>query len=100
MTRPTKKPARPLLRNKHLEVRLNAVRMNLIECAAALKHQTVAEFAAGSVLEAARRAVAGHQHVALSRRDSKAFVQALTDRPPVNDRLRDTVRRYREATGI
>ena len=32
--------------------------------------------------------------------DQKVFVEALTNSRPVNDRLRDTVRRYRQATGV
>ena len=40
-----------------------------------------------------------NQQIELSVRDSRAFVDALLDSRPVNDRLRETVRRYREATG-
>ena len=36
----------------------------------------------------------------LSLNDRKVFVEALISARLVNDRLRDTVRRYREATGI
>ena len=36
----------------------------------------------------------------LSVNDRKVFVEALTNPRPVNDRLRDTVRRYRQATGV
>jgi uncharacterized protein (DUF1778 family) len=39
------------------------------------------------------------QQIELSVRDSQAFVDALLIPKPVNDRLRETVRRYREATG-
>ncbi len=33
-------------------------------------------------------------------RDSEAFVDALLNPKPVNERLRDTVRRYREMSGM
>jgi hypothetical protein len=36
---------------------------------------------------------------ALSTRDSEVFADALLNPSPVNDRLRDTIRRYREAFG-
>ncbi|WP_372056207.1 hypothetical protein P7L74_11085 [Tistrella mobilis] len=36
----------------------------------------------------------------LSLRDGEAFVRALTEPQPVNDRLMDTIRRYRQRTGI
>jgi Protein of unknown function (DUF1778) len=41
-----------------------------------------------------------HQQIELSVRDSRAFVDALSNPKPVNDRLRETVRRYREATDV
>lgn len=36
----------------------------------------------------------GQQTITLSDRDSQAFARALTMPAPVNDRLRETVRRY------
>ena len=53
-----------------------------------------------SVQDAARRAIEEHQQFELSVRDSQAFVDALLNPRPVNERLRDTVRRYREAIGV
>ena len=50
--------------------------------------------------DAARRAIEEHQQLLLSVRDSEAFVDALLNPKPVNDRLRDTVRRYRERTRV
>jgi uncharacterized protein (DUF1778 family) len=79
---------------------LNAAQRNAVECAAALKNLAVADFVARSALEAARRAIKGQRQTVLSPRDTETFVQALTDAPPVNSRLRDTVRRYRARTGI
>jgi uncharacterized protein (DUF1778 family) len=37
---------------------------------------------------------------ALSARDSEAFVYALLSPQPLNDRLRETIRRYREWTQL
>jgi uncharacterized protein (DUF1778 family) len=53
---------------------------------------------ADSVKDAARRTIEAHQPLELSVRDSEAFVQALLNRRPVNDRLHDTVGRYRATT--
>ncbi|HXW27058.1 MAG TPA: DUF1778 domain-containing protein [Xanthobacteraceae bacterium] len=47
-----------------------------------------------------RRQIAERQQLELSVRDSWAFVEELLNSKPVNDRLRETVRRYREATGV
>lgn len=70
------------------------------EQAAALQGRTVTDFVLTSVEDAARRALQEHQHLALSARDGQAFAHALMTPQPVNDRLRDTVRRYRLRAGV
>jgi len=97
MTKPATKPRRT--RAERLEARMTAEQKTLVEHAAALQGRTVTDFVLTSVQDAARRAIAEHQLLALSVRDSRAFVEALLNPVPINDRLRDTVRRYREATG-
>jgi len=87
-------------RGERLEARITADQKSLIEHAAALQGRTVTDFVLSSVQEAARRAIEEHQRLDLSVRDSRAFVDALVNPKPVNDRLRETVRRYRQATGI
>jgi uncharacterized protein (DUF1778 family) len=83
---------------QRLEMRVTSERKRLIERAAALQGRTVADFLLTSVREAARRAIEAHEPLALSVRDSQAFVEALLDPKPVNDRLGETVRRCRETT--
>jgi uncharacterized protein (DUF1778 family) len=97
---PRTKPPRSRVRGERLEARVTADQKNLIEYAAALEGRTVTDFVLTSVQDAARRAIEEHQHIELSVRDSQAFVEALLKPRPVNDRLRDTVRRYRRATGV
>jgi uncharacterized protein (DUF1778 family) len=87
-------------RAERLEARVTAEQKSLIERAAAVQGRTVTDFVLTSVQDAARRAIAEHQQLALSVRDSEAFVDALLNPKPVNDRLRDTVRRYRERAGV
>jgi len=99
MAEPVLKPVRGRTRSERLEARVTTEQKNLIEHAAALQGRTVTDFVLTSVQDAARRAIEDHQRLDLSVRDSQAFVEALLNPPPVNDRLRDTVRRYREATG-
>lgn len=94
------KSARGRTRGQRLEARVTAEQKMLIEHAAALQGRTVTDFVLTSVQDAARRAIEELQQFELSVRDSHAFVDALLNPKPVNDRLRDTVRRYREATGI
>ena len=87
-------------RTERLEARVTAEQKSLIERAAALQGRTLTDFVLTSVQDAARRAIEEHHRLALSVRDSEAFVDALMNPQPVNDRLRDTVRRYREKAGV
>lgn len=94
------KPASGRMRAERLEARVTAEQKSLIEHAAALQGRTVTDFVLTSAQDAARRAIEEHLQIALSIRDSEAFVAALLNPQPVNDRLRETVRRYRERAGI
>jgi uncharacterized protein (DUF1778 family) len=95
-----KKVTRSRVRGERLETRVTADQKSLIERAAALQGRSVTDFVLTSVQEAARRAIEEHQRLDLSLRDSRAFVEALVNPAPVNSRLRETVRRYREKTGL
>lgn len=92
-------PAGGRVRAERLEARVSAEQKRLIERAAALQGRSVTDFVLASVQEAALRAIEDHGRLSLSVRDSEAFVHALLSPEPVNDRLRDTVRRYREIVG-
>jgi len=85
---------------ERLEVCVTAEQKSLIEQAAALQGRSSADFMLNKVQDAARRAIEEHNRLAFSVRDSEAFVEALLNPKPVNDRLRDTVRRYGERAGI
>ncbi|MGH7103012.1 MAG: DUF1778 domain-containing protein [Acetobacteraceae bacterium] len=87
-------------RAERLEARVSSEQKRLIERAAALQGRTVTDFVLTSVQDAARRAIEEHNQLALSVRDSETFVDALLNPGRVNDRLRDTVRRYRERGGV
>ena len=100
MAEPAIQPPRGRVRGERLETRLTADQKSLIERAAALQGRTVTDFVLSSVQEAARRAIEEHQRLDLSVSDSEAFVEALLNPQPVNDRLRDTVRRYRQITAV
>ena len=100
MAKPGMQSTRGRVRGERLETRVTAELKSLIERAAALQGRTLTDFVLTSVQEAARRAIEEHQRLELSIRDSEAFVEALLNPRPVNDRLRDTVGRYRRATGV
>jgi uncharacterized protein (DUF1778 family) len=100
MVRAIPKAIRSRVRGERLETRVTAEQKNLIERAAALQGRTVTDFVLTSVQDAAKRAIEEHSQLALSVRDSEAFVDALLKPKSVNERLRDTVRRYRERAGV
>ena len=81
------------IRAERLEARVTAEQKRLIEQAAALQGRSLTDFVTTSVQDAARRAIDEHSRLALSVRDSAAFVDALLHPKRVNDRLHDTVRR-------
>jgi len=88
------------IRAERLEARVTAEQKDLIERAATLQGRTVTDFVLTSVQDAARRAIEEHHQLALSVRDSETFIDALLNPKPVNNRLRDTIRRYRERSGV
>jgi uncharacterized protein (DUF1778 family) len=98
MSATAQKPTRA--RAERLEARVTTAQKSLIEHAASLQGRSVTDFVLASVQEAAKRAIEEHQSLQLSVRDSQFFVDALLNPPPVNGRLRETVLKYREATGI
>jgi uncharacterized protein (DUF1778 family) len=100
MAKAVSRSARGRTRAARLEARVTAEQKRLIERAAALQGRTVTDFVLTNVQDAARRAIDEHDRIELSVRDSEAFVDALLNHKPVNDRLRDTVRRYRARAGI
>ena len=100
MATPALNTSRGRVRGERLETRVTADQKSLIEHAAALQGRTVTDFVLTSVQEAARRAIEEHQRLDLSLRDSQAFVDALINPQAVNDRLCDTVQRYRRITGV
>ncbi len=99
MAESAKRSSTSRARGERLETRVTADQKRLIEHAAALQGRSLTDFVLASLQDAARRAIAEYQHLELSVRDSQAFVQALIEPRPVNERLRDTVRHYRERTG-
>ncbi len=74
-------------RGERLETRVTAEQKASIQRAAELEGRSMTDFVIASVQEAARRTVEVHGTIVLSAVDSRAFVDALLDPPPVNARL-------------
>jgi len=78
--------------------RVSATQKQLFQRAAALQGRTLTDFLIASAQEAAHRTIRDQQVIALGARDSAAFVAGLLNPPPVNDRLRETIRRHAALT--
>jgi uncharacterized protein (DUF1778 family) len=100
MPKASPKPAPDRTRAERLEARVTAAQKALIQRAAELEGRSLTDYVIASVQEAAKRTLEAHETIVLSAADSRAFVDALLDPPPVNARLQDSVRRYREIIGV
>jgi uncharacterized protein (DUF1778 family) len=75
--------------------RVTGEQKEFFERAAALQGRSVSDFMIGAVSDAAQKALRDHE-IVLSARDTEVLVKALLDPPPINARMRDTLRLYRE----
>lgn len=87
-------------RDARLEARVSAAQKSLFQQAAALSGRTLSEFVIVSAQEAARRVIAEHESIRLSREEQMAFVQALLNPPEPNARLQRAAKAYRQRTGV
>lgn len=87
------------VRDARLEARVSAAQKELLQRAAALSGRTLSEFVVASAQDAARRVLAEHESIRLSREEQVAFVQALLSPPGPNARLKRAAKAYRQRTG-
>lgn len=86
-------------RDARLEARVSAGQKILLQQAAALSGRTLSEFVVASAQDAARRVIAEHESIRLSRDEQVAFVKTLLDPPKPNARLERAAKAYRQRTG-
>lgn len=86
-------------RGAQLEVRVSVAQKSLLQRAAALSGRTLSEFVVASAQDAARRVIAEHESIRLSREEQSAFVQALLQPPAPNARLKRAAEAYRSTGG-
>jgi len=86
-------------RDARLEARVSAAQKSLLQQAAALSGRTLSEFVVASAQDAARRVIAEHETVRLSREEQLAFVHAVLQPPAPNARLKRAAKTYRHRTG-
>lgn len=90
--------ARESAKAERLVARVSAAQKELFQRAAALQGLSLTDFVITSLQEAAQRTIREQEILALSAKDSRAFVEGLLNPPPVNDRLHETIRLYKQAT--
>ena len=88
-------PAKP--KPERLEARVTREQKQLIERAAELEGRSITDFVVASAQSAARQVIQDHEILKLMARDREVFVQALLNPPKPTDKLRQAVRRYKEA---
>lgn len=86
-------------RGARLEVRVSVGQKSLLQRAAVLSGRTLSEFVVASAQDAARRLIAEHECIRLSREEQSAFVQALLQPPAPNARLKRAAEAYRSGGG-
>jgi uncharacterized protein (DUF1778 family) len=86
----------PRQRDQRLEARLTTDQKAMIERAACVQGRTVTDFVVSALQEAAKRAIEEHSLWKLTQEQQQVFIQALTDPPPPNSKLREAHKRYRQ----
>ena len=87
-------------RVERLEARISKAQKALFVRAATVQGRSLTDFLIASVQEAAERALRTHDVLTLSERDRKIFVAALVKPAAPGKALRQTVKHYKNRTGI
>ena len=82
------------VRSERINLRLSETAKRRIERAASVEGKTVSAFIVSSALENAEKTVRRHETVALAREDATRFFDALSDPPPLNDRIRAALEQH------
>lgn len=86
-------------RDARLEARVSVAQKTLLQQAAALSGRSLSEFVVASAQDAARRVIAEHDSIRISRAEQLAFVQSLLHPPAPNARLKRAAKAYRQRAG-
>jgi uncharacterized protein (DUF1778 family) len=79
---------------QRLDLRVTPEQKRQLERAAVLRGQSLTALVLGGALREAEAAIREHDVLTLSEADSRAFVQALLDPPPISPRLLEAIERY------
>lgn len=82
---------------ERLDFPVSQEKKELIEQAAAVSGQSLTDFAIGTLTRRARKILREQQVLVLSDRDRDAFLSALDNPPPPNQKLRQAAKYYAQA---
>lgn len=82
---------------ERLEARVTREQKKLIERAAELEGRSITDFLIASAQSAAKQVIQEHEVLRLTAKDREVFVQALLNPAQPTAKLRQAVRRYKEA---
>lgn len=85
-----------LRRSNRLVARITNEQKKLFERAAAVEGRTLSDFIVAAVQAAATKAVEDHAAIRLNVEATEAFVAEMMAPSPLPERLRETIRRYRD----
>jgi len=80
-----------------LEARITPEQKELLQQAAAIEGTSLTDFVVRSAQRAAEQTIRDHVTIALTARESQAFVEALLEPPAPNAALRAAAEQYRQA---
>ena len=84
-------------KTQRVEARLSAEQKDVMQYAADIEGRSLSDFVVAKAFEAAQQVIRAHDVMALSPRDSRAFVEALLNPPAPTDALRAAFAEYRRA---
>lgn len=85
---------------ERLEARVTSGQKEVMQRAAALERTTLTDFVVRSAQKAAEESIQRHASIALSERESRAFVEALLNPPEPIAALRRAARHYRRTMAV
>ncbi|EAU5656489.1 DUF1778 domain-containing protein [Salmonella enterica] len=84
------------LKKQRIDLRLNEDDKHMIEEAAALTNQSISQFMVSTASERAAEVIDQHRRLLLNEKSWNLVMEAITNPPAPNDRLKRAAKRLRE----
>ena len=87
------------VKSSHLNIRISELSKNVLQRAAELEGDTISHFVLSQALEGAYKRLSEPQVLSLNPEEQLLFFQLLENPPPINPKLSNAIKRYKEVTG-